>query len=807
MTDTRLPGTGIVGAIREIFRPRGLTSKIYLAFLLTSVIPTSIAGLVGIFYSLDVLRNEMLLHLRQEAEIRADAQTNFFKQLSSELLYLASSSSLGELAGARPRMTPPAMRSRIQRDFAAFAQAYPHIYQLRFLDERGREVVRVDRRDGGIYDVPDAELQDKSDRYYVQEVLALQAGEIYISPLDLNIEGGQVEYPQRPVVRLGTPIIDGNGVLRGLLIVNLHAEVILSHIQHMADARGGNAYLFNRSGFFLARSADSGGDGEFRMSSLEELSGIFPRSLLGRILEGHGGTEVLGDWIVAHAPVMVQSSATAGQARPVEWAIVLAYPREKLFAAVFSLFLLYGTLATALVVTAAGGFLLSRHLLRPLTSLAEETEEIAHGNFQSRVEVQGQDEIAELGLRFNSMAEKLAHFYASLEDQKLHLEQEVRARTAALDRERQNLATVIQNTADGILSLSPDGTIELANEAATVMLSEDGTPLLGSRIERYWWGWADFLALAEQEAPMPRLIGARIGERALALSIAPVSGEAAHGGYILVARDVSDERRLQDERRELDRQIFQMEKMTAMGELAMGLAHEIGNPLAGMKTVVQAMRSEDLDRPTTERYLSRVESEVDRLSSFLHTFHGFAAPQETHPRPCHLGEVLEDVLLWTGKEARSHGITVEYRYCAQEVPPLWGDPNQLNQVLLNLVLNAIHAMKSGGRITIGMCGPLRPEDRDAQVQRMRFCIDDTGEGIPPEILPKIFDPFFTTRSSGSGLGLAVVKKIVVQHGADILVESSPGRGTRFTLVWPVAKGVEAVAVPVDFKCEREHLHG
>ncbi|MBI5162785.1 MAG: HAMP domain-containing protein, partial [Magnetospirillum sp.] len=736
-------------------RPRGLSSKIYLAFLITSVIPTSIAGLVGIFYSLDVLKGEMLLHLRQEAEIRADAQTNFFRQLSSELLYLASSSSLSELAGtigSYGEATPRAMRLRIKRDFSAFAQAYPHIYQLRFLDGRGREVVRVDRRDGRIYDVPESELQDKADRYYVQEVLALRAGEIYISPLDLNVEGGQVEHPLKPVIRLGTPIVDDSGAIRGLLVVNLHAEVILGHIQDMADSRGGNAYLFDRSGFYLARSPNAPTDGEFRMSSLEELSGVFPRPLLASILEGQRGTEVLSDWIVAYAPIVVHSSATAGQARPLEWAIVLAYPREKLFAAVFSLYFLYGVLAIALVVTATGGFLLSRNLLKPLMSLAEETEEIAHGNFTSRVDVRGGDEIAELGRRFNAMAERLEQYYASLEDQKQHLEREVRARTAALDRERQNLATVIQNTADGILSLSQDGVVELANAAAVATLSADGTPIVGEGIDRYWSGWSDYLVLSEEAPPVPRLLTTKVGERTLALSIAPVSGEAIHQGYILVVRDVSEERRLQDERRELDRQIFQMEKMTTMGELAMGLAHEIGNPLAGMKTVVQALRSEDLDAATTGRYLSRIEDEVNRLSSFLRTFHGFAAPQETFPRACTLDDVLEDVLLWTRKEALSRGIAIECRHCAKDIPKLWADPNQLKQVLLNLVINAIHATRDGGRITVGMCGSVRPEDRDRPVPRMRFCVDDTGEGIPPEVLPSIFDPFFTTRASGSGLG-------------------------------------------------------
>lgn len=773
-------------SLRAAIRPRGLSSKIYAAFLISAVIPTCIAGLFGIVYFFHVLKSEMLTHLEQEAEIRAEAQTKFFRQLSSEILYLASSSSLGELAGtvgSYGQSTPRGMRLRIKRDFSAFARAYPHIYQIRFLDARGREVVRVDRRDGRIYDVPEAELQDKSDRYYVDEVLALGAGEIYISPLDLNVEGGKVEVPEKPVVRLGTPIVDSGGFVRGLLIVNLHAEVLLGQVERMAATRDGHAYLFDRAGFYLARSAERPAGSAFVMRSLEDLSPIFPRSLLAQILRGDRGAEAVGDWIVAYAPIMARWSATSGMSNPVEWAIVIAHPREKLFAAVFNLLLLYGVLAIALLTTAASGYLMSRHLLRPLTLLSKETEEIASGNFTSRVDVRGDDEIADLGRRFNSMAERLEHYYASLEDRQQFLESEVQARTAAHERERKNLATIIQNTADGILSLSSEGVVSVANGAATSLLAPDGGAIVGAHIERFWTGWHDYAATA---SPASSLVTARVGERLLALSIAPVPGEKAYQGYIVVMRDVSEERRLQDERRELDRQIFQTEKMTTLGELAMGLAHEIGNPLAGMKTVVQVLRSEDLDPLTTRKYLSRIEGEVDRLSAFLRTFHGFAAPQECHPRACSLDDVIEDVMLWTRKEARSKGIETVYRQCAEHVPRLWADPNQLKQVLLNLVINAIHAMKGGGLITIGMCGG-SPEEGH-RTARMRFCIDDTGEGIPNEILPRIFDPFFTTRDSGSGLGLAVVKKIVVQHGADILVESTPGKGTRFTLVWPIAPG-------------------
>jgi signal transduction histidine kinase len=779
-------GESLSGTVRDWIRFKGLASRIYVAFLLAAVIPTSVAGIVGIFYSLDTLKRETLHHLKQEAVGRAGAMTNFFEQLTSELRYLRASTSLTELAaaGSGPRERNQDLHARIERDFTAFARAYPYIYQVRYLNQAGKEVIRVDRRGEDVHVVPAVELQDKSGRYYVRDTLAVGPSDIYVSPLDLNIEYGQPEFPKRPVVRFGTPVVAG-GAVRGILVINLHAGVILDHLRFMAEARAGKVFLFNRSRFYISRSSDAEAYSNFEMKPVDELASTFSRSLLRRILDGEAGTAEQGDWIIAFAPIKVNSLPSKQSPRSKEWAVVQAYPRSELFEAVFSLYILYGVLAVSLLVTAAAGFLLSGYLLRPLTLLSDETEEIARGNFSSRVVITGHDEIVGLGVRFNQMAEKLEASYDSLHRQKENLEIEVRARTAALERERMSLATVIQNTADGILYVKRSGEIELANAAATRLLDADVDDLVGEFVGSYWTGWENLAG--EPVFHDPRLISYRSGDKTFSLNLAPVLRDDAIQGYIFVIRDVSEERRLQDERRELDRQIFQMEKMTAMGELAMGLAHEIGNPLAGMKAVVQALLEEMEEVDRTHTYLKRVENEIDRLSAFLHTFHGFSAPQEMHPAACELEEVLEDVLLWTREEANLKDIEVEYAPGAKDVPVLWADPNQLKQVILNLVMNAIHAIGSEGRIIISLDNAVAERNQPGTKPRAIFRVEDTGPGIPQDILPRIFDRFFTTRPNGTGLGLAMARKITEQHGADITAESSKWGGACFEVKWPIAE--------------------
>lgn len=774
-----------------MFRTRGLSSRIYAAFLITAAVPVMIAGLVGIYYSLEALKNETLLHLEHEVSGRAAGLGRFFDQVTSELLLLTNLPVVLDLADALAR-SPSAdrlVRERVERAYAAFARAYPYLYQVRFLSAGGKEIVRVDRRDERAYVVPEEALQDKSDRYYVHEALEHEPGQVYVSPLDLNVEHGRIEEPERPVVRFATPMPDRTGVTRGMVILNLHADFMLEQIQEMAGLRGGMAYLFDRSGFFVSRSSSPAAERPaLRMESVERLTPMFPRPLLAAILRGERGTEVSGDWIIAHAPIQIGRTLAERSDSSMEWTIASAFPRHKLFEAVFNLYLLYGVLVLCLAATAVGGYALSKHLLRPLSLLSRETEEIARGNFTHRVEIRGNDEIADLGARFNAMAGRLEQSYRSLEGQKGRLAEEVHARTAQLERERRNLATVIESTADGIFALDADGTIELANGTAVRFFGAERGSLVGRHVRELWPGWDDSRTVRGAGEENAGRYDLAVGGRTLSLSVAAVAPQEALQGWILALRDVSEERRLRDAQRELDRQMFQMEKMNTLGELAMGVAHEIGNPLAGMKTIAQVLQDEEGMSDRARDYLRRIESEINRLSAFLQTFHGFAAPQATHPVPCRLEAVLDDVLLWTHKEARSRGVSIEYAPCCQRVPELFADPGQLKQVLLNLVINAVQAMPDGGRIEIGMCA--MPQDLAGGVPRMLFCVSDTGPGIAPEVLPRIFDPFYTTRPDGSGLGLAVVKKIALQHGADIRVESRPGEGTRFEIAWPVVLPTE-----------------
>ena len=741
-----------------------LSRRIYAIFLMVAVVPTAIAGVFGVYASLQALRNETINNLEQEVGIRAEGVARFLAQLASELRYLSVSPTLGGFREALDRDEDALSQWRlaIENEYANLARFYPHIYQIRFLSGDGYEQIRVDRIGDEVSVVAESQLQYKGDRYYFADALAMPSGSVYVSPLDLNVEFGRIEEPERPVIRMAVPLeaIGERGA--GLLIVNLHADILLDQIQQMAGVREGYALLFDRAGYFLSRKErDVTEDAGFAMQPVIRLDALFGDGVVGRLLHGEGVIQE-GGWIVAGRTVSFEDQGDAlGR-----WLIAIAFPERALLAQVFNLYGLYAVLLSALMVTTVGGYVVSRRFLGPLDQLSKETEAITRGDFKRRVEIPGDDEVAALGQRFNDMASRLDAMYSSLASRRDELEREVRIRTAELERERFFLARLFERMSDGVVQVAEDGRILLCNPQARSLLAFSERTDSDQSIVT-WPPWQQLMGDLGDE----REIRADIGRENSTVSVSVSQHE---DGYILIARDVTLERRIEADRRELDRQMFQMEKIITLGELAMGLAHEVGNPLAGMKAVAQAMQyEEDLPVQVGEA-LHRLEREIDRLADFLKGFHGFTAPSALAIQPCALSTVLDDVFFWTRKEARSQGVELDVEI-APRLPLLRADQAALKQVLLNLVINALHATHAGGQVRVSATDT---------GERVIIRVEDDGCGIAPDVLPKIFDSFFTTRPEGSGLGLVVVRKIVSQHGGDVEVSSTLGVGTCFALSWP-----------------------
>jgi two-component system sensor histidine kinase HydH len=214
-----------------------------------------------------------------------------------------------------------------------------------------------------------------------------------------------------------------------------------------------------------------------------------------------------------------------------------------------------------------------------------------------------------------------------------------------------------------------------------------------------------------------------------------------------------------------------------------GLSHEIRNPLnaAALQLVVLERRVGKLpagEQGPLLQPLHLVRDEIRRLDHILEDFLQFARPREFYPKPVEVAPVLDRVLTLLGGPADKRHVRVMRDFA--EVSPVAGDAERLQQVVVNLGLNALAAVHEGGWVRVSC----RPSDDPEMVE---ILIDDSGPGVPQEIRERIFEPFFTTKAEGSGLGLPIVHAIVTQHGGTITVEDAPEGGARFALRIPRAR--------------------
>lgn len=225
-------------------------------------------------------------------------------------------------------------------------------------------------------------------------------------------------------------------------------------------------------------------------------------------------------------------------------------------------------------------------------------------------------------------------------------------------------------------------------------------------------------------------------------------------------------------------QVKRADRLSAIGQLAAGLAHEIRNPLSSIDGAAEVLEAGGEPEEVRRETLTIIRKECTRLFRLLTNLLDFARPREPERRAVHVPRVLDSVIELV---RHSGGRRITFRRDApDDLPTLLCDEEQLAQVIMNLTLNAVHAMSDGGEIRL-----------KAQQQNGGILIQvlDQGTGIPPEHLDKVFDPFFTTKDEGTGLGLSVVHQIVTQHGGSVTVQSNPDKGMTFSLLFPRSGGI------------------
>jgi PAS domain S-box-containing protein len=359
---------------------------------------------------------------------------------------------------------------------------------------------------------------------------------------------------------------------------------------------------------------------------------------------------------------------------------------------------------------------------------------------------------------------------------------EIRRLEDELANKNRFMANILQDSADAIITLDPDDYITAWNRGAEAIFGFAAQEVVGRHLnviippelrdprerEKVKQRLQSHGAVRNYQTERLTRDGRRIQVIFTRTAIRDDSGRLI--GSSAVLKDVTIFRNL-------EKQLADAEHLATLGELSAGLAHEIKNPLAGIKGAIDIIRDSLPSVDPHREILGDVLHEVNRIDKIVRDLLNYAKPKPASHSDIHFPELVQRIAAMARQSSKIESLSIRIEQ-SNTIPGFTGDETQLEQVLLNLLLNAQNALRAGGSIVVRL-----HHDNEEMITRLE--VEDNGSGMAEEIRRKIFQPFFTTRVDGTGLGLATCLKNVQYHGGSIDVRSEPGRGTKFTVSIPM----------------------
>ncbi|MNS24110.1 Sporulation kinase E [compost metagenome] len=408
-------------------------------------------------------------------------------------------------------------------------------------------------------------------------------------------------------------------------------------------------------------------------------------------------------------------------------------------------------------------YILAGLLIRPIQDILLKVNGMADGNFETQLEVSRKDELGLLAARINAMGGNLAQYTQDLRE----MNDENRS-------VKEHLESIIRQTADAIHLTDPEGKILRVNKAFEQLYGWTSEEIQGAclfnipeslREEESLWKKKLSEGIPVLSAETVRLTkeGAEVR---VSISESPIFDEDGRiTAYVIISRDMT-------ERNKMEELLRRSEKLTTVGQLAAGVAHEIRNPLTTLRGFLQLqLQTKKLNSQHTDLMLS----ELDRINLIVSEFLILAKPQAVHFQVKDIRYILGDVISLLDSQAHLHSIEFSTNFSVEALL-VHCEENQLKQVFINLLKNAMEAMPCGGIIHM--------ETWRRETDSVMIRIIDEGEGISKETLAKLGEPFFTNKETGTGLGLMVSQRIIESHKGTMEIESELGRGTTVTVALP-----------------------
>lgn len=521
------------------------------------------------------------------------------------------------------------------------------------------------------------------------------------------------------------------------------AEAQAAGLQTILDAHKSGLGIDDYRNYYILD-----GEGNFLAGSNETLAGALTRTsnIIAAMAGGTGSRSSVSDSIMDIAIPLDQDDDGT-----VDYIVYLTDDKREISDLTWRFFqiimqaMMFGLLAAILL-----SFLLSKTITTPIERITEGARSIAKGNFDQRLSVQSSDEIGELTNSFNDMAGQL------------------KATVGEVQRERDKLSTLFLHMTDGMAAFTLDGEQVHMNPAAESML--------GVRIEeRLTFDELFFdLALNTDETATRSFLTCELTRkgRILSVTLAPYGAQDGEGGVIAVIHDITDQKRLDDARR----------------EFVANVSHELRTPLTNIRSYTETLldAAGELPLETEKQFLGVISSESERMARIVTDLLTLSrldyGRMELRMTEFSLAEMLQNIVdaMKLNAEESNHTLQLEI---IEPLPKIVGDRDRLEQVVVNIVSNAIKYTPPGGHIWISA--------RSESEETVCIVVKDDGIGIPEEDVPRLFERFYrvdkarSRAAGGTGLGLAIAKEIVEQHAGHISIESVYGEGATVTISLPI----------------------
>ena len=663
----------------------------------------------------------------------------------------------------------------IQEAFISLISRNPSYDKARWIDEHGRERVRVNNRNGQPVLVTENQLQDKHDRYFFIDTMQLDPGVIYVSPLDLNIDNGQIETPYKPTIRVATPVFDTGGNARGILIINIAARSMLNAFVSSAGPAANRLMLLNADGYWL-KSPDKADEWGFMFQRNVTMGARNP-ALWQQISHKEAGQIRMADGLWTWSSVSPIPEGNTRLSHHINWKVATHLPESNLTALETQVW--PAKIIAALILLFLFGFGISR-LIRAKAARAQAERDAALAR--------GEAEVA-------------------------HRLQEAQA----------SFRMLFEANTSGLLVVSSTGQIVMANPAFENMFGYPLSEVLDQPIEMLLPEEIRTRHTEQRDAylqqPTSRMMGAGrelFGTRKdgttfpIEIGLSPYQDNKQH--FVLATIiDISERKRIQNEilklnealeerveerTKELQAARQEAERLSNVkGNFLANMSHEIRTPMNAILGLAYLLEKAELN-PNEQDLVKKIRIAGRSLLGIINDILDFSKIEsgrlEIEQAPFKLNDVLDNVATLMSAVEYKHDIELIMGTAPEGMEFLRGDALRLEQILVNLTTNALKFTEHGS-VTINV---KTLPDKDGQ-KFLRFSVSDTGKGIAPEKQAEIFNAFSQEDSStsrrfgGTGLGLSICRCLVEMMGGEIGVDSELEKGSEFWFSLPV----ETIAPP------------